>query len=170
MHQVLAARSFLVAGFDTHVISKKLFVRYESLLTWVVKLSHRWVHMSHYSCESWHVTHIWVTTQVSRDMSHTNESLLMWDTTGWRRPIGCHIFKGPFLQKSPISSGSFGKNDPQLKASYESSPPCRCRTLYRGSKRLMWVIMRDSYVGVHLSDSCSHYERLICRSTSEWLM
>ena len=43
--------------------------------------------------------------------------------TACRRPTGCLILVGHFLQKSPIIRASSAENDLQLKASYGFSPP-----------------------------------------------
>jgi len=45
------------------------------------------------------------------------------------------MFIRQFLQKGPIISDSFAKNDAQLKASYESSPPCTSREYVRDTGR-----------------------------------
>ena len=43
--------------------------------------------------------------------------------TKWRTPIECLSLIGDLPQKSPMTIGSFAKNDLQLKASCGSSPP-----------------------------------------------
>jgi len=62
-------------------------------------------------------------------------------TTGCRRPIGCLISAGHFLQNSPIICGSFAKNDPELKASYGSSPPCNAPRVSQSMSELQGVVV-----------------------------
>jgi len=57
--------------------------------------------------------------------------------TGWQRAIGCILFVGHFLQKSPRIRGSFAKKDLKLKACYATWAPCM---------HILLHIVNDAYI------------------------
>ena len=56
---------------------------------------------------------------------------------------------GRFPQKSPIINGSFGENDLQLKASYESSPLCKMQTRSPSLVFSLWIARRKRLCLLH---------------------
>jgi len=89
---------------------------------WV--MSYEWLRSGH--TYKWAIAHMWMSHVPHMDEScHTYEWVIshIWmihfTHRGWRRPIGCLIVIGHFLQKSPIISSSFAKNNLQLMSNIE---------------------------------------------------
>ena len=72
--------------------------------------------------------------------------------TGWHRTIGCPIFIGRFLQKSPVISGSFANNDLQLGA----PPPVVRPVILRVFAALYW----QTWV-CDLTQSCVRHDAFV---------
>ena len=88
-------------------------------------------------------------SQQKSKKGHTIRSVDVYLCTRWRGCMGYpiskdivipYIFTGHFPQKSPIISGSRAKNDPQLKASYGSSPPCTHLYMCALGKNKYWTV------------------------------
>jgi len=81
------------------------------------------IHMSFGQLSIWYIQIPNVLISGLRKSNYTYIHILQGGET-----IGCHIFSGHFLQKSPIINSSFAERDLQLqlKASNASSPPCTC--------------------------------------------
>ena len=135
--QVSVAVSSIVTVMS-HIIATHMNESCHTLLrhTWMSHVTHHWD------------THEWVMSH-THDVSHTHSASISSRGTGWRRIIWWLIPTGRFLRKSPIHSGSFAKNDLQVKASYASTPPC--------------IMNHHSYVA---HDCDTHVEWVMSHSTS----
>jgi len=83
-----------------------------------------------------------------------------WQTgTGWRRPIGCLISWITFRKRATNYRALLRKMTYKDKASYESSPPCRCSTIF---PRISCLENHDDGVESHVRENViTEWQRLI---------
>jgi len=139
------------------------------VMTWPIQdTTHSHVRHDSFIRETW-LIHMPNTFKLTLD--HTFKIQML--ATGWRRPTGCLIFVGQFLQKSPIIDGSYAESDLQLKTSYDwlRQPVYDIPSLWALLwKTNFWILNIFVPLNAEIRESSHAYARVMPCHAYEWVM